>query len=146
MGMPITLEVVDCNVTGEVLETVFAYFEYIDEKFSTYKDTSEISQINRHELTLNEASEDMQTILALAEQTRLETNGYFDIQNNGMVDPSGLVKGWAINQAAQILRQKGFKNFYVEAGGDIQLAGKNGTGQTFCPSGVAGRRPGPFAR
>ena len=131
MGMPVTLEVVDSNVTGDVFESIFAYFEYVDEKFSTYKDTSEISLINRHELALDNASEDMQTIFALAEQTRLETDGYFDIQNNGKIDPSGLVKGWAINQAAQILRQKGFKNFYVEAGGDIQLAGKNGKGKNW---------------
>ena len=131
MGMPVTVEVVDRNVTEEVLETVYAYFEYIDEKFSTYKETSEISKINRRELELDQASEDMQTIFSLAEQSRQETDGYFDIQFNGKYDPSGLVKGWAIAQAAEILRQKGFTNYYIEAGGDIQLAGKNAQGKDW---------------
>ncbi len=131
MGMPITVEVIDYGVTARVLNRVFTYFEYIDEKFSTYKETSEISKINRHELELFEASEDMQTIFILADQTRQETDGYFDIEHEGKYDPSGLVKGWAIAQAAEILRQKGFQNYYVEAGGDIQLAGKNAQGQPW---------------
>ena len=131
MGMPITLEVVDRNVTEDIFDKVYAYFEYIDEKFSTYKETSEISKINRRELALDQASYDMQTIFYLSELTRQETDGYFDIQHDGKYDPSGLVKGWAIAQAAEILRQKGFENYYVEAGGDIQLAGQNARGQNW---------------
>jgi thiamine biosynthesis lipoprotein len=131
MGMPISLEVIDASVTETMFDTVFGYFEYVDEKFSTYKDTSEISRINRHELLLEEFSEDMKTIFALSEQTRLETNGYFSIQHKDIYDPSGVVKGWAIYNAAQILRQEGFKNFYVDAGGDIQMSGRNGQGQNW---------------
>ncbi len=131
MGMPVTLEVIDAEATAEVFDAVYGYFDYIDRKFSTYKEDSEISRLNRHEITLEQASQDMQTVFALSEQTRLLTNGYFDIWHNGMYDPSGLVKGWAIRQAADILREKGFKNFYVEAGGDIQMFGKNGEGQDW---------------
>ncbi len=131
MGMPVTLEVVDQPATQAIFDEVFAYFEYIDEKFSTYKDQSEISRINRGEISPECASNDMQTILALAEQTRLETNGYFDIRHNGICDPSGIVKGWAIFNAAEILRQKGCENYYVEAGGDIQMAGANAQGEKW---------------
>ncbi len=105
------------------------YFNYGDETFSTYKETSEISRINRHEISLAEASEDMQTIFALSEQTRKETDGYFNIQHNGSYDPSGVVKGWAIYNAAQILHLNGFENFYVDAGGDIQMSGCNDEGE-----------------
>jgi ferredoxin-NADP reductase len=41
----------------------------------------------------------MKTILALSEQTRQETDGYVDIQRDGIIDPSGIVKGWAIQLA-----------------------------------------------
>ena len=125
MGMPVTVEVVDAEATEELLDTIFSYFEYIDEKFSTYKDNSEISQINRRAITPEQSSEDMRTVFALAEQTRQETNGYFNILHDGIYDPSGVVKGWAIRRAAEILRQKGFRNFYVDAGGDIEAVGKN---------------------
>ncbi len=131
MGMPVTLEVIDAAVTADLFDAVYDYFEYVDEKFSTYKEHSEISRINRHELSPDKASQDMKTVFELAEQTRLETNGYFDIQHNGLIDPSGLVKGWAIRNAAEIICQKGFENFYVEAGGDIQMFGKNGQGQDW---------------
>lgn len=123
MGMPITIDVVDATVALANLETVFDYFTAVDEMFSTYKETSEISQINRGELSPSQYSTEMKTILALSEQTKIDTCGYFDIQHAGCCDPSGIVKGWAIHNAANMLKVQGFRNFYVEAGGDIQVAG-----------------------
>jgi len=131
MGMPITLEANDRSVTDNLFDEVFVYFAYVDEKFSSYKDNSEISRINRGELSLEESSADMKTIFELAERTQLETNGYFNIEHGGVYDPSGVVKGWAIFNAAKILRQSGVKDFYVEAGGDIQMSGKNDQGQKW---------------
>lgn len=125
MGMPVTLEVAEQAATRQSLDEVFGYLQYVDEKFSTYKNTSEISAINRGEVDIQNAGKDMQEIFALAEETRLETNGYFDIRHNGMIDPSGLVKGWSIQNAAELFRRKGYRNYYVEAGGDAEVAGKN---------------------
>src|SRR5579875_3259009 len=127
MGMPITVEILDASATEADIEKIFAYFRSVDETFSTYKAESEISKINRGELAEEDYSDAMKTILALSEQTRQETRGYFDIERAGMLDPSGIVKGWAIFQAAQMLKEAGFANFYIDAGGDIQVAGtKNG--------------------
>jgi FAD:protein FMN transferase len=126
MGMPITVEIVDPSVTEADIEKVFAYFRAVDDTFSTYKEDSEISKINRGELCEEEYSDDMKLILALSKQTRQETQGYFDIQHNGITDPSGIVKGWAILQAATLLKEAGFTNFYIDAGGDIQVSGKKG--------------------
>jgi thiamine biosynthesis lipoprotein len=92
--------------------------------FSTYKQTSEISRINTGEITESAYSSDVRTILALAEETREHTQGYFDIRTpDGSLDPSGIVKGWAINNVANLLRARGHTDFYVEAGGDIQTSG-----------------------
>ncbi|MFN8471039.1 MAG: FAD:protein FMN transferase [Anaerolineae bacterium] len=129
--MPITLEVVDSSASVELFERVFAYFDYVDRTFSTYKETSEISRINRGELSLAEASQDVQLIFVLAEQTRLETDGYFDIWRGDCYDPAGIVKGWSIFNAAEILRASGCENFYVDAGGDIQAVGKNDEGEKW---------------
>lgn len=123
MGMPITLEVVEPTVTQDDLDKVFAYFVSVDDTFSTYKATSEISKINKGELLAAEYSENMKSILALSEQTKKDTHGYFDIQHDGIYDPSGIVKGWAVQNAANMLRAWGFRNFYIDAGGDIQLSG-----------------------
>jgi thiamine biosynthesis lipoprotein len=123
--------VVDSRVTERTFDEVFDYFGYVDRKFSTYNPDSEISLINRQELPLAQASDDMKLIFALAEQTRQESDGYFEIIRNGLYDPSGIVKGWAINNAAEMLRQAGFENYYVYAGGDIQVSGINEQGQDW---------------
>lgn len=123
MGMPITIEIVDATIRQKDLDEVFAYFVSVDERFSTYKDTSEISRINRGELHLAQYSEEMKCILALSEQTKKETDGYFDIRREGICDPAGIVKGWAIQNAANELKERGWQNFYIDAGGDIQIAG-----------------------
>ncbi len=136
MGMPVTVEIVGAAVSSEATQSevdkIFDYFTYIDEKFSTYKTTSEIMAINRGELALKDASEDMRTIFTLAEETKRATDGYFDIKKpDGSFDPSGIVKGWAIWQAAKILDRDGFKNFYVDAGGDVEVRGLNGAGEKW---------------
>src|SRR5579884_2737644 len=94
MGMPITIEVVDPQVRQDDIDNVFAYFISVDDTFSTYKATSEISKLNRGELAPGQYSDDMKTILMLSEQTKKDTDGYFDIECDGMYDPSGIVKGW----------------------------------------------------
>lgn len=125
MGMPITVEVIDSGALS-IIDKVFDYFIYIDNKFSVYKKDSEIMQINRKEILLQDSSADMQEIFLLAEQTKQETDGYFDIINRvGIYDPSGIVKGWAIYKASKIIEQLGFRNYYINAGGDIQIGGKN---------------------
>lgn len=131
MGMPITVEVVDATAKTADIDRIYDYFEYVDRKFSTYKDDSEISAINRREITVAQSSPDMRAVFWLAEQTRQETDGYFDIERGGRYDPSGLVKGWAIFHAAELLWADGFQNFYVEAGGDIQAAGRNSRGEDW---------------
>jgi thiamine biosynthesis lipoprotein len=67
----------------------------------------------------------------LAEETKKQTRGYFDIVHNKKIDPSGIVKGWAIYQAALLLSKEGVRNYYVEAGGDIQVNGKNENGEAW---------------
>lgn len=131
MGMPIRVEVAEATATQAMLDKVFDYFHAVDERFSTYKATSEISQINRGELRIEDASDDMRLIFVLAEQTRQQTFGYFDIARDGLYDPSGIVKGWAIRQAADILRREGCQNFIVDAGGDVQVSGRNRHGEAW---------------
>jgi len=125
MGMPVVANVVDKGVTDEDINEVFSYFHHIDNKFSTYKENSEISQINRGELKAGQYSSEMKKILSLSEKTKKETNGYFDIHINDALDPSGIVKGYALFEAAKALKARGFNNFYVEIAGDIQVCGKN---------------------
>jgi thiamine biosynthesis lipoprotein len=124
MGMPITVHIVDG--TADEIERIFEFFTDIDQRFSTYKDDSEISKINRGELKEEDWSREMTEIMRMAEETKRESDGYFDIvKADGTRDPSGIVKGWAIQQAAALLKEMNKEHFYIDAGGDIQTSGMN---------------------
>ncbi len=132
MGMPVTVNIADKTATQADLEKIFDYFKYVDAKFSTFKETSEITAINKGKIKESDYSDDMEEVFRLSEETKKLTNGYFDIKKpDGSYDPSGLVKGWAIYNAAKILENLGFKNYYVEAGGDIEVNGKNEKGEKW---------------
>lgn len=129
MGMPIVIEI-DAE-KPEALSSVFDYFRFIDRKFSTYKKDSEVSLFNKGKINKANLSPMFKKILELCEQTKLETDGYFDIQNGPEIDPSGLVKGWAIFEASKLLDNLGIDNYYIDAGGDIQVKGLNQEGSRW---------------
>jgi FAD:protein FMN transferase len=124
MGMPIVIDVRDEDVHDEDVERVFAWFRWVDATFSTYRPDSEICRIDRGELAVTGAHEDVQWILSRCETLREETGGYFDAHASGRLDPSGLVKGWSVDRAAELLRDAGLEDFAVSAGGDMRIVGR----------------------
>jgi thiamine biosynthesis lipoprotein len=131
-------EVCDPGVGPEPVQRAIDWLHWVDATFSTYREDSEISRLNRGELDLADAHPDVAAILASCEQLRLETGGYFDIRapyaaggdgpaagrgKSGSIDPSGLVKGWAVAGAVDRVRAAGARNFAVNAGGDLFACG-----------------------
>lgn len=104
---------------------VYDFLRQVDEQFSPYKGTSEVSAINRGELASEQASPEMMRVLELAEETKKLTHGYFDVWFDGKFDPSGIVKGLALHDAAKILEDLGYRSFCIEGGGDIEVRGRN---------------------
>jgi thiamine biosynthesis lipoprotein len=132
MGMPISLAVLGKGVRRQDLEAVFAEFTAIDAQFSPFKKDSEISRFNRGEIRESDISLRMREIFSLSEKAKRETGGYFDISRpDGTVDPCGMVKGWAIRNAALQLLDMGYCDFCVEAGGDVQCHGVNDDGEEW---------------
>lgn len=125
MGMPVIVDIRDEHIDDETIDDVFDWLRLVDARFSTFKPDSEISRIDRGELLLEDAHEDVREVLARCELLRAETGGYFDARASasGQLDPSGLVKGWSIDRAAAILDHASAANYTVNAGGDIRLRG-----------------------
>lgn len=132
MGMDVIVEIVDSHVTDEIFEKIFSFFRAVDERFSPFKPESELSRMNQGKISVDDCSEDMKEVLRLSEDTKRISKGYFDIMKpDGVCDTCGMVKGWAIWKASCILTDAGFRNFYVEAGGDIQTSGTDSSGQKW---------------
>jgi thiamine biosynthesis lipoprotein len=132
MDMPVTVEI--CNPASSVsdIEKVFDYFISVDNRFSIFKPYSEISRYNQKKLTYGQLSSDLKLVLKLCEDTARASRGYFDIRRpDGTLDPSGLVKGWAIFNATNLVKSWGYQNYYINAGGDIQVNGLNPQGQPW---------------
>lgn len=129
MGMPICVAISGAAATAADLEASFDCFVQADGRFSPFRSDSELSRLNRGELALQDFSSQMREILLLAEQTRIDSDGYFDVRRPaGTIDPCGIVKGWSIREAARTLSKRGLRNFFINAGGDIQAFGRNEKG------------------
>ena len=125
--MPITVDIADvspCDATN----IIFSYFSHIDDVFNTFHPTSEMSRINKHNIPRSLWSKEVQEVIELCKKTKKETNGYFQYENRDTIDPLGIVKGWAVKRAADMLLSRGYRNFYIEAGGDMQIQGRNHEG------------------
>jgi thiamine biosynthesis lipoprotein len=126
MGMPILIDLRDHDASDELLGLAFAEFRAVDARFSTYRDDSEISRINRGELAIAHAHADVREILTQCKALRVETRGFFDVRaaSPELIDPSGLVKGWSVDRVAAFLYDAGMRDFAVSAGGDVLTRGR----------------------
>jgi FAD:protein FMN transferase len=125
MGMPVRAVVRDAGRYGAAVDDAFAWLRWVDATFSTYDPGSEISRWGRDELRLRDAHPLVRDVLARCERLRIETGGAFDIRYRAGAppDPSGLVKGWAIERAGARLAAAGARDFCLDAGGDVLVRG-----------------------
>ncbi|MEO9137578.1 MAG: FAD:protein FMN transferase [Jatrophihabitans sp.] len=119
------------DTIGEAIEQAVGRLHWIDSTFSTFQPDSQLSRLARGELTLDACAPEMRDVLARCQQLRENTDGYFSAYANGELDPSGYVKGWAIEQASDILAAAGSTNHCVNGGGDVQCVGHSAPGQPW---------------
>jgi thiamine biosynthesis lipoprotein len=106
------------------LKEVTDYVKKIDRIFSTFKSESEVSRLRRNDLSIQDASPEMQEVWQLSLLAKELTDGSFDPWCvKGGYDPSGYVKGWAADHCISILRKYGAEHIQVNAAGDLSLFG-----------------------
>ncbi|WAU86475.1 FAD:protein FMN transferase [Streptomyces sp. Qhu-G9] len=128
MGLPISLRVDDGGPgrdTARAADLVFAWLREADARFSPFLPDSEVSRLDRGELEPHELSPDLTEVLGLCERYRVESGGAFQVRLPGRgLDPCAMVKGWAVQRAAELLRAEGVTTFCLNAGGDVVAAGR----------------------
>ncbi len=103
-----------------------------DATFSTWKPDSPLSRLRRGEISLRQAPEEIREVLSLCEAARDASNGWFDPWAlPGGVDPTGLVKGWAVERGLAVLHRAGLPAALVNGGGDIACYGTPAPGRRW---------------
>lgn len=147
MGMPISLHIKAIDVDREEIaaaaENVFATLRKVDDLFSTWRADSELRQLQVGDIAAGDCHPWQAEVLELALEAEEFTDGLFTAWHTpgggaasrggrAAYDPTGIVKGWAVEKAAEMLRVVPGISFYLSAGGDLVV----GTGP-----GVQGSAP-----
>lgn len=137
MGTMVGVDVRDPILDAElapVLDAFFGDLREIDRRFSPYRPDSEVSRVSRGDLAVEDASDDLRWILGACEDLRRVSGGAFDARRHrgdGTLDPSGIVKGWAIEEAARRLEMAGLRAYAINAGGDVLAIGEPADGEPW---------------
>ena len=105
------------------LDAAVEWLRHVDAVFSTYRPESQISRLAAGTLALSACSPEVWEVHRLCDVARRRTGGWFDAEYAGGFDPTGLVKGWAVERAAAMLRSAGADAVCVNGGGDVQVHG-----------------------
>ncbi|MGP2436451.1 FAD:protein FMN transferase [Streptomyces sp. JW3] len=116
-----------------------------DEVFSTFRDDSQLSRLARGELTTAECEPEVAQVLALAAEAERVSEGWFSTSYEGRLDPTGIVKGWAVERAARRIAAAGPDGVSVNGGGDVQVLGTPGAGRPWRVGVSDPLRPGALA-
>jgi thiamine biosynthesis lipoprotein len=122
MGTVVSFEL-HTPVPESALDAAIAFLHHADRTFSMYKPNSDMARLSRGEVRIERCHPDVAEVLALCGDATRQTDGYFSATMNGRVDPTGLVKAWAVQRASEILVDAGSSCHVVNGGGDVQLVG-----------------------
>lgn len=130
MGMPISIHVrtdrPDDDAVDAAAARCWTLLREIDQVFSPYRPDSDVSRIRREELDFSDADPWVAQVATACEQAARVTGGRFSAYWDGRFDPTGYVKGWAVERAARaflepLLEHRGVQAAGINAGGDMQL-------------------------
>jgi thiamine biosynthesis lipoprotein len=118
--------------TPEALADACAVLHMADAVFSTWEPDSPMTRVRRGELSVGDVPREIAEVLALCAEAKRMSGGWFDPWGMpGGVDPTGLVKGWAAQRAADVLRAAGAEAAMVNAAGDIVTFGEPEPGRAW---------------
>jgi thiamine biosynthesis lipoprotein len=128
MGMPISLAVRGRHATtaeaDQAWESVIDQLREVDQLFSTYRESSVVNRLDRGELGLEDCPAEVAEVLELGREAEQLSDGAFSIMlptasGRRRLDPSGVVKGWALQRASDFLAALPDTDYCLSAGGDI---------------------------
>ena len=130
MGMPISIHLRGADVDGlaahEAVASAFRILREMDSIFSTYREDSDLMRLRREEVQVSQCSPLVEEALRIGQEAEVLTRGAFTTllptgDGDLAFDPTGLVKGWAVDRASVPLSDLERISFCINAGGDILI-------------------------
>lgn len=132
------------DATGPLGQAV-RWLHWVDVTFSPYREDSDVTRFGLESLPLERCAPELTEVLAACAAITELSGGYFTTTPGGRFDPSGYVKGWAIERAAALLTAAGSAEHTVNGGGDVQCVGERAPGQPWRIGIAHPLRPGTLA-
>ena len=130
MGTVASIHVHD-DVPGAIvagaIDDALAELERLEAMFSTYRDTSVVSAINRGERQVIDGPTEVIDVFDACTWLEQITDGAFRARRPEPpypFDPAGFVKGWAAERAAGALERAGLQHWCFSVGGDLLVRGR----------------------
>jgi len=123
MGTVVSFDVPATAVANGSLDAAVRWLHWVDRVFSPYRPDSDVSLLAAAEVTVTGCAPEVAEVIRECAAIRVLSHGYFTAAPGGTFDPSGYVKGWAVERAAAIISAAGSTSHLVNGGGDVQCAG-----------------------
>ena len=122
MAFDVTLEGITSDAASVAMEAIHRELLRADDLFSLFRPDTPVARLARGDATLAEMPAEVLEVLRLAEHYRQDTGGAFDIRRpDGVLDPSGIVKTWAVTKATTHLGD--VPSWLISASGDVVAHG-----------------------
>ncbi|WP_125591083.1 FAD:protein FMN transferase [Companilactobacillus jidongensis] len=119
------------TILNDITEKVTDKLRQMDDDFSPFKNDSMVTRFQNGDEAPLIDSDEFQAVYAQTVIAEQMTHHYFNATFAGKYDPTGLVKGWAIEQAFEkylrpLLMDAKIVGISLNGGGDMKLAVKQG--------------------
>lgn len=145
MGTVVSFDVPASATADGSLDSAVRWLHWVDRVFSPYRPDSDVSLLARAEAGIAGCAAEVGEVLAACAYLRELSGGYFTSAPGGQLDPSGYVKGWAVERAASLLAWAGSRDHLVNGGGDVQCVGARSPGEGWRVGVASPLTPGALA-
>jgi FAD:protein FMN transferase len=131
MGASFVFDVRDPRFHAASLDGAVAWLHWVDRTFNPERPDSAVSQLAAGTLEFGDVPDEVTEVFDLCVAMEKATDGYFSPLYGQGLDPSGLVKGWAVERASEMLVQAGSRAHCINGGGDIRVVGEAAPGRPW---------------
>ncbi|GAA2265954.1 FAD:protein FMN transferase [Nonomuraea roseoviolacea subsp. roseoviolacea] len=131
-GIPVSVDIrtpLPVRELTPLLDNAFAWLRWVETTFHPSREDSQIGRLNRGQ-TIEQVPE-LVEVLHRCDELSEATGGWFEARRDGVVDPSGYIKGWALERLSRALANTGAGDHRIDAGGDIRLRGSAAPGRPW---------------